>query len=98
MGKVWVQVCASNPAARPDGLPDRLGQDPGRYVVERVSCLDSCTLCERLAFALVNGRLLTAESVAELVAEIRREEPSDLAPAPMPAGGRGRTYPEKASE
>lgn len=98
MGKVWVQVCASNPSAKHTGLLDLRDQDPERYGVEVVSCLDRCTLCELFAFALVNGLLLTAETPADLVEQVRRQQPADSPPAPVPAGGGDCTHPHGASE
>lgn len=70
---VFVHICRNNPIARRAELLAGEGRR-----VERTECLDECTLCERVPFALVQGELVRAPScealagkVAELVARLR---------------------------
>lgn len=77
MARLWVQVCRRNQAAA------LLRADPGvatelEVVVEAVDCLDRCTLCEKGPFALVNGRMLYAETGAQLLALLRQGQERTL--------------------
>lgn len=63
-----MQVCAVSRLARFPlilRLLERLG-----WVVEREACLDVCTRCEHSFFALVEGRMLFADSPEELVRKV----------------------------
>lgn len=63
-----LQVCATNRMARRPDLLRRL-TDEG-CVVEIVECLDQCTLCEHICFALVSGTFEYAASPEELTEKL----------------------------
>lgn len=70
-----MQICKQNRLARSPGILERL-QAAG-WLVEVEECLDECTRCQRIAIALVAGRLEWAHSTADLIALL--EQPPDAA-------------------
>lgn len=73
--KVWVQICEANPCSHPYWL-QILAARNGHIRLERVSCLDHCTLCRSQPFALVDGALWRGDSPAEVVRAILKEKPA----------------------
>lgn len=83
-----LQICKVNRLATDTAVVDQLRQLNCHVQMEE--CMDECTRCERLAFALVDGRIRTAVSARDFVDLISRANPQG-----NPEGDAGRN---RASE
>lgn len=68
-GLLLIEVCDANPACVPT-LFELEAQFPGTSVLE-TSCLSQCELCEGSPYVLLDGDIVTASSVEELLMTLR---------------------------
>lgn len=64
-----IEFCASNMHYGTDEIMKKLEANPDYDVIE-YGCLGNCGECSAMPFAMVNGEIVTADSVAELEARI----------------------------
>ncbi|MDR7316885.1 DUF1450 domain-containing protein [Brevibacillus nitrificans] len=80
--KPLVEFCASNVSSYTQSVLDALENDPDLDVdVLEYGCLGYCGECYMLPFALVNGKLVQAETAEELLTKIKnmiREDEEDF--------------------
>lgn len=70
-GLIVIEVCDANPACT-DDLFQLEEEFPGLSVLE-TSCMSECELCATYSYVFLNGGLLFADSVPELLAIIRQK-------------------------
>ncbi|MFJ9501691.1 DUF1450 domain-containing protein [Brevibacillus centrosporus] len=76
--KPLVEFCASNVSSYTQSVLDALENDPDLDVdVLEYGCLGYCGECYMLPFALVNGKLVQAETADELLTKIKNKISED---------------------
>ncbi|WP_461202485.1 YuzB family protein [Anoxybacillus sp. TBDG-1] len=69
MLKPIVEFCISNLANGSQGALEQLEKDPNLDIIE-YGCLGYCGKCANTLFAMVNGDIVTAENVEQLVERV----------------------------
>ena len=64
-----IEFCLSNLASGAQKAMEALERDPNLDIVE-YGCLNSCGICANNLFALVNGEMVTGDTVEDLVDNI----------------------------
>lgn len=77
-----IEFCQNNLAQGTERVKERLERDPNLDVIE-YDCLSYCDTCASFPYCLVNGVVVTGESLKDLLnkieAEIKRQEDELLA-------------------